>query len=318
MVKYWPQKPSIELNYAVVDLFIKMRQKCTTNLINSTNYYLYTDILDNYTKCRLFTIILNELEILLLDILELNLKIIDIQTLDYQILCNFIDKNLIKFLYNFNIENNESLNLKKYSYKHVLLDKNLLITPLLIYLLFGSYYIDDQLFIFNYNNTPTEHIMILFENFIIQSSNLIIYNIFNRIQSLPKIIYFFKKNHLCNINYLSTRSIALFLNQLTYQHLLYKYIYQPKAIYSSRYQVWIISSKGIIKKNIYVLRIQDLYHISKNKYLFLFIIEILDIIIPKVEKILLIFGKSFLYIIINLLGNIILLIIRAIINYLSN
>nr|QCI07806.1 hypothetical protein [Pleonosporium borreri] len=295
IVKYWPQKPSIELNYAVVDLFIKIRQKCTKNLTNNTNYYLYTDILDNNTKCRLFTIILNELEILLLDILELNLTIIDIQTLDYQILCNFIDKNLITFLYDFNIHNNESLNLKKYAYSNILLDKNLLIAPLLIYLLFGSYYIDDQLFIFNYKNTPKEHIIILFENFIIQSSNLIVYNIFNRIKSLPKIIYFFKKNHLCNINYLSTRSISLFLNQLTYQYLLYTYIYLPKAIYSSRYQVWIISSQGLIKKNIYVLRIQDLYNISKNKYIFLLIIEILDIIIPKIEKILLILGKILFY-----------------------
>lgn len=318
MRKYWPTQPSIELNYSVVDLFINTKKKFKQNLSTNTTYSLYIDILDNNTKYKLFSIILHELEKLILDIIELNLDIDHLKQIKYKILYNFIVKNLIQFLYYFNINHNIYIYKKQKSYNSILLNNSLLIEDLLIYLLFGSSYIDDTIFIFHYNFTPIEHVIILFENFIIQVSNSIIYHLLNDIKYLPNIIYFLKKYQLCNTHYLSIRSIALFFNKLMIQKLLYIYIHQPKEMYSSRYQIWIISSQGLTKKYIYLFKLANLYKISNNKYIILFIIEMFDIIIPQTERLLLIIGKSLLYITINILGNSIIFIIRTLIKYLNH
>nr|QCI08687.1 hypothetical protein [Sphondylothamnion multifidum] len=318
MIKYWPDKPGIKLNNAVVNLFVATHQKLKQNLYNKTYHYLYSDILDDVTKYKLLSTILKELEILILDITELNIDINEINKLQNKILYNFINtscKAFIKTIQKSCININE---IEKHTYRDILIDENLLIQPLLIYLIFGSSNINNTVFIFNTKKTPTEHVIIIFENFIIQVSNSIIYKILNQFKSIEKITYFLKKNNLCNSNYLSARSIILIMNQLIWQNFLQEYLYQPKAIYSARYQVWLISSKGLITKYIYLLRLDTLLTLSIGKSSILLFIEILDIIIPKIEKLLLNISKYLLYITMNIFGNSILLIIRALINYLNH
>ena len=229
MVKYWPSKPSIDLNNSVVDLFIVTNNKLKHQLYNTTHYHLYLDILDQKTKYQLLKTVLNELKILLLDITALNLTIKDLHQLQYKLLCNFISKNLQRFVQTIDISNKQLSHTKIEVYHYSLLDKNLMIEPLLIYLLFGSSSIDYSLFIFNADNTPTEHVIILFENFMIQVSNLVIYHIINNIKSLPDIVLFLQKYKLCNRSYLSIRSIALFLNQLLWQNILFFLYLSPKS-----------------------------------------------------------------------------------------
>lgn len=322
MIKYWPNKESIDLNHAVVNLFITTKKKFIYNLSNNTNYYLYIDLLNNTNKERLFRITLKELEKLILDIIQLNPNKNQLTKLSYKILFNITNKISKKFLYLINQDNNIYLskinnkNIYKYNYL-VAKENNLLINNLLIYFIFGASLIDDKLFIFNKLYTPHKHVQILFENFIIQTSNLTLYYIFHQSSSLSQIIKFIQNNQLSNYSYLSTRSIILFLNNLNWQNIIYKYINQPKAIYSSRYQVWLISNEGIITKYIYTYRLEDIKKMGYTKTFFLCCLEIKDILIPKIEKIIIIIGKYFLYILINLLGNIMILIIRAVISYLQ-
>nr|QCI05977.1 hypothetical protein [Delesseria sanguinea] len=72
MIKYWPNKQSVELNNSIVNLFYNIRKKFIYNLSNETEYYLYIDILNSTYKKKLFIIIIQELEKLILDIVELN------------------------------------------------------------------------------------------------------------------------------------------------------------------------------------------------------------------------------------------------------
>lgn len=323
MIKYWPNQQSIQLNYAVVDLFISTKKKFRYNLSNNTNKDLYIDILNNIQKYQLFNITLDELEKLILDIIELNLNKQKLKKLNYKILYNFINQVSHNFLLTLNknhsyfsfYSNKNNINLDHYNF--FLQEHQLLLNNLLIYLIFGSSYIDNKLFIFNKLYSPYKHVQILFENFIIQTSNLVIYCLFNQSLYLSEAANFIQDHQLSNESYLSTRSIILFLNNLNLQTLIYKYINQPKAVYSARYQVWLIGKEGIITKYIYTYRLQDIKNLSGIKTLFLFCIEIKDIIIPKIEKITIIIGKYFLYLLINLLGNIIILIIRAMISYLQ-
>nr|YP_009391768.1 hypothetical protein [Acrosorium ciliolatum]ARW59912.1 hypothetical protein [Acrosorium ciliolatum] len=323
MIKYWPNKQSIDLNHAVVNLFITTKKKFIYNLSNNSNYHLYIDVLNNIHKEKLFKITLNELKKLILDIIQLNPNKKQLKKLSYQILCNITTKISKNFLYSTNQANYIyifNIN-EKYiyqTYNNLIAEKNhLLINNLLIYLIFGSSFIDEKLFIFNKLYTPHKHVQILFENFIIQISNLTVYYLFHKSLSLSQIINFIQNNQLSNYSYISTRSIILFLNNLNWQNLIYKYINQPKEIYSSRYPVWLISTEGIIIKYIYTYRLEDIQKIGNTKTFFLCCLEIKDILIPKIEKIIIIIGKYFLYILINLFGNIIILMIRVVISYLQ-
>nr|YP_009397144.1 hypothetical protein [Thuretia quercifolia]ARW66330.1 hypothetical protein [Thuretia quercifolia] len=325
MIKHWPNKPSVELNNSVAELFFHIRQKLKYNLYNKTTYYLYIDILSNKYKKKLFQIILKELEKLLLDIVELNLQKDQIKKLNYSILCHFIDQisyNFIEIVNQKGIKNYYSSlkysDSKNSSYNQLIfIENSLLAENLLIYLLFGSSFIDNQIFIFNKSSTPYKHVQVLLENFIIQTSNLIIHNIFNKFFSISQITYFLKKNEICNYAYISTRSIILFINNLNWQNFLLLYIQQPKAIYNDCYQVWLISSKGIITKQIYASRVTELDTFSKTKIFFLFFLEIKDIIVPKIEKSFIIVSKYIIYLLISIFNNIIILLIRIIISYIN-
>nr|YP_010155922.1 hypothetical protein K4Y23_pgp142 [Cumathamnion serrulatum]QQY85280.1 hypothetical protein [Cumathamnion serrulatum] len=325
MVKYWPNKQSLELNNSIVDLFYDIRKKFIYNLSNHTNHHLYIDILNSPYKKKLFIIIIKELEKLILDTVELNLSIKSLQELNYRIVCDFINnvsnifiQNINSKKYNQYIEKKqkiESVYKNNYYYNLIAIEHHLLAENLFRYLFFGSSSIDGNIFMFNKLYTPYKHVQILFENFILQVSNLTINNLCGNFFSLPGAIDFLKKNNICNHSYISTRSIALFFNNLNWQNLIYMYISQPKSIYNARYQVWLVSNKGIITKYIYLSRLEDLNKMSKTKIALLFFLEFKDFLIPKIESFLNIITKYIIYIIINLFSNIIILAIRIIIYY---
>nr|YP_009392599.1 hypothetical protein [Bostrychia tenella]ARW61161.1 hypothetical protein [Bostrychia tenella] len=308
MIKYWPNKQSIKLNNAVVDLFLDTENKLIYDLSNITNYYLYIDILNNINKNKLFDIILKELKKLILDLVELNLHKQNLKNLKNQILYIFTEKIFINFLYKIN---------KKYNYKNKLVNikYDILTENLLIYLIFGSSYIDSNIFIFEPIYTPYKHVQILFENFIIQISNLIMENLFNESIKSSQINILLKSKQICNKSYISSRSIVLLLNNLKWQNFIYCNIYKLKCMYNERQQVWLISSKGIVTKYIYVTRTQEIQKLTKFSIFLLFCLELKDIIIPKLERILVQIGKYLIYFSINLFSNLIIVTMRVIIFY---
>jgi len=326
MIEYWPNKQSLKLNNSVAELFFNTRNKLKSKTSNQTNDYLYIDILNNQYKQKLFDLVLIELEKLILDFIELNLQKKDINALNYKILSNFTNIIYNYLFYKNEISNKKNIhNINKnliikdsYFNQLIFMEKQLLIEYLLIYLVFGSSYIEDDIFLFSKFFTPYTHVQILFENFIIQISNFIIHNLLNKFFSLSETINFLQKNSLCNYSYISIRSIALFINNLNWQNCINLYINQPKLIYSSRYQVWLISSNGFITKYIYISRLKELNKLSKEKTLFLFFLEIKDVIIPKLENFLIIGTKYILYLLINIFNNIIILSIKIIISYIHN
>uniref|UniRef100_A0AAU7YP21 Ycf55 n=1 Tax=Gracilaria hainanensis TaxID=2871843 RepID=A0AAU7YP21_9FLOR len=321
MVNYWPYKQGIYLNHEVAYLFAHIRQKFHKNLSNNTKDYLYIDILNNSVKHKLFSIVLVELEILVLDLVELNISFQGIQILKDKIFYDLIQKVLARFLIEFNVNNSSIILIqtKRCCYlKVTLLEYKWLLEKLLTYLIFGSMYIDNYIFPFDYKHTPIKHVQILLENVIIQISNLAIFMILENLKSLSSLISFLKRNKLCNTSYISIRSLASFRNNLFYQNYLYLYVIQPKYIYSNRYKVWLIGHKGLITRYIYADRLEDFMQLSYLQLIIITLIELQDFIIPKLEKFLLVLVKLVLYIFINILGNGIMFLIRIIILGIDN
>nr|QCI04000.1 hypothetical protein [Antithamnionella ternifolia] len=319
MIQYWPYQQGIDLNTEVATLFSITKHKLSNNLLNTTSQYLYIDILDNQNKYHFFCFALQELELLILEIIEFNLTSKEIKHTNYKILCNLIIKIYNKFftIIKENLKKNNILELINNNPELIEIEHQLLLENLIIYLVFGSSHITNNLFAFKNYYTPKKHINILLENFIIQINNITFFYIFETFKSLPKLIEVFNKYKLCNQMYLSNRSLSFLKNNLIWQKIIDYYLNQPKNIYNSRYQVWLISNKGLTTKYIYTSRIKDIQKLNHNKSLFLILIEIQDLIIPKIEKIFTTLSKITLYVVINIIGNSIIFLTKTIIYHLN-
>nr|YP_010619778.1 hypothetical protein PNW48_pgp180 [Symphyocladia marchantioides]WAX03791.1 hypothetical protein [Symphyocladia marchantioides] len=311
IIKYWPNRQSINLNNALVDLFIETEKKLALKTNNKSQEYLYLDILNNITRTKLLQSTLNEFKELILDMIEVNLDPKVLIKLNKQIVTIFINRVssnfFLKFQFNCEMSNNNNL---KYNY-------NNLTDYLLIYLIFGSSHIENDIFLFETMYTPYNHVKVLLENFIIQVGNIIIQQLIYNLNNSLNINKFLKKQNICNKLYTSNRSIILFLNNLKWQDLIQSYIYDIKSFYNERQKVWIISSEGIISKYIYLSKGKKVQSLNQIKITFLFWLEFKDLLIPKAEKFFIQIAKYFLYCSINLFSNLILILIRIIVFYLS-
>ena len=310
MIKYWPSQQSIKLNNAIVELFLVTEKKLKYDLINKTNYYLYIDMLNSKSKYILFKTILNELKNLVLNLIEININQTELNYLNNKIFIIFIKTTSQKFKLNHSEQNN-NIN------KIFEINNSFLIKELITYLIFGSSKISLSTFSFDPVYTPYKHVQILFENFIIQSANIIIKNIIERLESSSSIKNFLKGENKFNQIYSSNRSIVLFLNNLRLQEIINLYIYKTKSIYNEREQIWLISSKGIITKYIYVSNVKKLKTLNQIQAIFLFWLEIKDIIIPKIEKVIIQIGKYIVYFLVIFLSNFIILLVKIMIFYLN-
>lgn len=315
MLNYWPHDSGMRLNHEVAHLFTKTKYKFCHNLSNKTNQRLYIDILSNSVKHKLFSSVLIELEVLMLDLIELNLSAQVIKLLNDKILHDFVQKTAIHFCLELSIDASSITlsNSKSYRYlQMILLEHRWLLEVLLKYLIFGCVQIDRHIFPFDKNRTPVKHVAVLLENFVVQASNLIVSMIIENFQSLSQMIHFLTMHSLSCSPYTSIRSLALFRNNLTYQNLFCSYIDQPKSIYANRYKVWLISSNGLVPKYIYLFRLDDAQKLSGAKLILISFMELLDLAIPKFENFLLFFIKLSLHASIKIISNGIILLIRSV------
>nr|YP_010170884.1 hypothetical protein K8K75_pgp182 [Chondria tumulosa]QSD57025.1 hypothetical protein [Chondria tumulosa] len=311
MIKYWPNQPSIKLNNAIVELFMLLEKKITKNLSNNTHLYLYIDLLNLKNKNKLFKIILDEFKILILDLIELNLNKKQFIYLNKKIFLIFLQKVLSNFTLK---DQNKKNYITKISLK---MSKLYLFNELIKYLIFGSSTNNYNIFSFNKLYTPHIHVQILFENFIINTGNIIIKNIIENLKNPASIYKFFKEQNKCNYLYTSNRSITLFLNNLKLQNLVNFYIYNIKSLYNERERILLISSNGIITKYIYISNIKKIKCLNQIQVFFLFWLEIKDIIIPRIEKLLIQVSKYLIYFLINFFSNLVIIILRILIFYLD-
>nr|YP_009395299.1 hypothetical protein [Polysiphonia infestans]ARW64279.1 hypothetical protein [Polysiphonia infestans] len=312
MIRYWPTQQSIYLNNSIVDLFIETEKKIFLVKNNKSNKYLYLDILSKISRNKLFKYVIKDFKKLVLDLIELDLDLKKISQISNKIRNVFIERISKKFLCQLRYKDIKWQNKKKSKSKY-----NDLIEYLLMYLIFGSSSINQNTFVFLTTYTPYNHVKILLENFIIQMANNIIEEIIDNLNYSSDINIFLKNHNICNKLYSSNRSIVLFLNNIKWQNFLQLYIYETKYFYSERQQICLLSSQGIITKYIHISNITVIKSLNKFKTVFLFWLEVKDFTIPKIEKLLIVVAKYFLYSSLNLLSNLFLIIIKIIVIYLS-
>ena len=316
---FWPNEQSITLNLEVAKLFRQTYKKLAINLNNTTKQILPTDILNQYIKHKLLTNILIELEIIILDIIELNLRKEEIKNLFGKITYNLIYKIIKRIIYYEKIKAIDPISQFNCNYNQLFFEDNRCITEnLFIYLIFGSNDIEHKIFTFDTRKTPKYHVKVLFENFIIQISNAVVFNFLENHKSLKKIYKILIEKDLCNKNYKSIRNISKFQNNLYSYNWFNKYIFFPQNIYCNQYKVWLFSSKGLIYKYIYSNRYLNYLKLSESQIGSIMYLEVQDYLIPKINYLIRLLGKLIIYLILDIIKRITQIIFSQMIIRLNN
>jgi DNA-binding NarL/FixJ family response regulator len=171
------------------------------------------------------------------------------------------------------------------------------VEELLSQILFGTNLtIDDSI----YTATSGEAIAraeLILENLIIQVANAVIQPLLNRFSDIETIKLAFYDQQL-----LSVRDITKFRNDLSWKYRLDNYFYEPKLIFESSYQLYILSELGIRTTQIYAPRTLELTSLTGVRYFVTLWLEIKDAIAPRLKTLTSFLGRGLVYVLTQIIG----------------
>lgn len=137
---------------------------------------------------------------------------------------------------------------------------------------------------------------VLLENLILQLANAAIQPLLNRFADVEVI-----KQDFFDREWLSTREIERFRNDLSWKYRTEKNWREPKAIFESQYRLLVLSDRGTIEElSIYSPRDRELSQLRGGRLLVTLLLETRDAIAPRLRGLLLSLGSGARYLLIQL------------------
>ena len=159
-----------------------------------------------------------------------------------------------------------------------------------------------------YNNATDSFLEALFENLIIEISNSVIFISINEFSDIYDV-----RQSLYRSNFLSIRNLERFKNNFIWQTTITATIKRPNNIYNSRYGLWIVRSTGIYYKMIYANRSEELVQLRKVPLVTVTLIELLDFTSSRFDEIFYTIGNGLRYTLTSVVGQVIGLVWRGVI-----
>ncbi|AFZ16236.1 response regulator containing a CheY-like receiver domain and an HTH DNA-binding domain [Allocoleopsis franciscana PCC 7113] len=153
----------------------------------------------------------------------------------------------------------------------------------------------------------------LLQNLIIQVANAVMQPLLNEFADLEAIKQNFYAQHL-----ISSREVARFRNNLSWKYRLAQWIEEPKAIFESRYPLFVLSDAGIKQTSIYAPRRQELEQLQGIPLAVTLAFESRDAIAPRLRSTVAWAGKGVVYILTQVIGRSIGLVVRGVIQGIGN
>lgn len=148
----------------------------------------------------------------------------------------------------------------------------------------------------------------LFENLIVEISNCVLFIIITEFSEIYNV-----RQSLYKTNFLSVRNIERFKNNFIWQTTIRVSIQRPKNLYNSLYGLWVIRTTGIYYKVIYANRTNELSKLRKTPLATVTLIELLDFTSSRFDEIFYTLGNGLRFTLTSVVGQIIGLIWRGII-----
>lgn len=126
------------------------------------------------------------------------------------------------------------------------------------------------------------------------------------------------KYTLYDRNFISSREIARLRNELSWQFRQDRYFLEPKAIFESRYRLFIFEGSQIQIKSISAPRLQDLEALQGLPFIVTLALETRDALAPRIRAIVAFLGRGVVYVLTQVIGKAIGLIGQGIIQGLGN
>lgn len=159
-----------------------------------------------------------------------------------------------------------------------------------------------------YNFASESFIEALLDHAILEISNCIIYFSIIKFSS----VYAFRQT-LYRSKFLSLRNFERFKNNLSWQLITKTYIQRPIDLYTNRYEILILRTNGIYCRTIYANRSKELSKLSGFSLLALIFIEFRDFISSRLDEAIYFVSKGIRFTFTSVLGQVIGLIWRGII-----
>ncbi len=137
----------------------------------------------------------------------------------------------------------------------------------------------------------------LLENLMIQVANAVVQPLLNRLADVEPI-----KKSLYTSRLMSSREIERFRNDLSWRYRWDRLINEPKAIFESRYRLYVLTPNGIDTTSIYAPRRAELDRLSGLPLVVTLTMETRDAIAPRLRTAIALVGSSVVYVLTEVLG----------------
>ncbi len=152
-----------------------------------------------------------------------------------------------------------------------------------------------------------ERAQLILENLLLQIANSVMQFILNNFSESETFKY-----QLYSPNLRSSRAIAQFRNDLSWQYRRTQYWLEPKAIFESQYPLLQLTPNGIHTTQIYAPRYQELDNLRSIAWGVTITLELRDALAPRVRSVVAWLGKIVVYLLTNVVGRALGLIARGI------
>ncbi|WP_445246854.1 DUF3685 domain-containing protein [Microcoleus sp. OTE_8_concoct_300] len=153
----------------------------------------------------------------------------------------------------------------------------------------------------------------LLENLAIQVASGVVQPLLNNLANIEEIKQIFYDGKL-----ISTREIERFRNNLSWKYRWDSYFVDPKAIFESRFWLFVLGDSGIKRISIYAPRNLELAQLSGWQLALTLLLETRDAIAPTVRAVISLLGAGVVYVLTQVIGRGIGLIGRGIIQGIGN
>ncbi|MEG4205439.1 DUF3685 domain-containing protein [Microcoleus sp. Pol7_A1] len=153
----------------------------------------------------------------------------------------------------------------------------------------------------------------LLENLAIQVASGVVQPLLNNLANIEEIKQIFYDGNL-----ISTREIERFRNNLSWRYRWDSYFVEPKAIFESRFWLFVLGDSGIKRISIYAPRNLELAQLYGWQLALTLLLETRDAIAPRVRAVISLLGAGVVYVLTQVIGRGIGLIGRGIIQGIGN
>ncbi|MEH1918068.1 DUF3685 domain-containing protein [Nostoc sp.] len=286
-------------------LFTSCVTKLQLPLRNVTDIPLEIDIFREDKKRELLYLILQKLAEQLDELRTSQIEINQLHELKHTLIRDLWQAAIINFFGKFSRikivnQNIEIVNLLLQNIEVVqrdILNRIPLVDELYSYLLFQTELnIDNNSYPVVSAEANSQALMIL-ENLLIQVANGVVQPLLNYLADVEEI-----KQNFYGRQFISTREIERFRNDLSWKYRLKNYINEPKAVFESRYELFVIAPRGIANTSVYAPRNQELVKLSNIPLVVTLLLEFSDAIAPRLKSLLAVFGSGIVFILTQIVG----------------